>query len=50
MRVTWGSAPTPRDEQVSRTRHRDDRDRDAVRRTERPTDRHTTREGTTDHV
>jgi hypothetical protein len=45
MRVTWGWAPTPRDEQTAPDA---DLDRAAVRRTDRQTDR--TPEGTTDHV
>ena len=48
MRVTWGWAPTPRDEQAPGTEHVDTRA--AVRRTERTTDRPTPREGTTDQV
>jgi hypothetical protein len=44
MRVTWGWAPTPRDE-----KSRED-DRTAVRRTDRPTDHRKLHEGTTDHV
>lgn len=44
MRVTWGWAPTPRDEQAA------EEDRTAVRHTDRPTDHHTPHEGTTDHV
>ncbi len=47
MRVIWGWAPTPRDEQVTPDDHRD---RAAVRRTERPTDHRPLHEGTPDHV
>jgi hypothetical protein len=48
MRVSWGWAPTPRDEQAPGPEHADDRT--AVHHTARPTDHPTPREGTTDHV
>ena len=47
MRVTWGWAPTPRDEQAAPD---DSSDRAAVRRTARPTDHTRLHEGTPDHV
>ena len=47
MRVTWGWAPTPRDEQETPLEHRD---RAAVRHTEPTTDHRRPHERTTDHV
>jgi hypothetical protein len=47
MKVTWGWAPTPRDEPPAPV---EPSDRAAVRRTDRPTDHPALHERTTDHV